>query len=215
MHLTPALATVAAVLCVLAITGCGRSARSTTTRATPPSAGPLPQKTVQARRLRPDGPKSSPMGTRVGRRFSGPRVFANPRDGFALGAPREDFGDTYPIATVDGGKTWRTAGPLLHIPAAQAAVDVTEAGMSGPDVWYAWGGGTTVIDVTPDAGRHWWQTFFPGPVLTVYADQIQCNQLVALVQPFTKRNHPPLWTYASTNGRNWTYAANPNAAGDC
>jgi len=170
---------------------------------------------VQARRLRPDGPNSLRTGTRVGNHFSGDRVFANPRDGFAIGNPPGEFGATYPIATVNGGKTWRTAGPALHIPAAQGAVAVTEAGMSGPRVWYAWSGENTVVDVTPDAGKHWWQAFLPGPVLTVYADQIECNQLIALVQPFTKRKNPPLWTYASANGRHWTYAANPNAAVDC
>jgi hypothetical protein len=87
--------------------------------------------------------------------------------------------------------------------------------MLGPDVWFAWGPGITVVDATPDAGKHWWQAFLPGQVLTVYADQIQCNRLIALVQPFTRRKHPPLWTYVSTNGRKWTYAANPQSAGGC
>jgi hypothetical protein len=168
---------------------------------------------VQAHRLRPDGPNSLRIGTRVGNRFAGLRVFADPRNGFALGAPPQDSGATYPIATVDGGRTWRTAGPLLHVPAAQGAVDVTEAGISGPHVWYAWGPGISVVDVTPDAGRHWWQAALPGMVLAVYA--AQCNRLIALVQPFTERKHPPLWTYASRNGRNWTRAASPTAAVDC
>ena len=201
-----------AVLCVLVITGCGGSARSARTRAAPSSHGLLPRKTVQARRLRPEGPNSLPNGTRVGKRFLG-SVFANPRDGFGLGGQP---GTTYPIATVDGGKTWRTSGPLLYIPAVHAAVAVNEAGMSGPRFWYAWGHGLTVIDVTTDAGKSWWQTFLPGRVLTVYADQIsRCNRLIALIQPLTKRTHPPLWTYASANGRHWTYAANPSAASDC
>jgi hypothetical protein len=204
------------VLCAAAITGCGGSAGSATTRAAPSSAkGPVPQKTVQAHRLRPAGPNSVRIGTPVGNRFAGARVFADPRIGFALGAPRQDFGATYPIATADGGKTWRTAGPVLHIPAAQAAVDVTVAGMSGPRVWYAWSPGISVVDVTPDSGKHWWQAALPGMVLTVYADQLQCNRLVALVQPFTKRKAPPLWAYASANGRNWTYETNPSAAADC
>jgi hypothetical protein len=94
-------------------------------------------------------------------------------------------------------------------------VDVTEAGMSGPHVWYAWGSGISVVDVTPDAGKHWWQAALPGMVLNVYAPLTNCKRLIALVQPFTKRKHPPLWTYTSTNGRNWTYTANPNAAGGC
>ena len=75
--------------------------------------------------------------------------------------------------------------------------------------------GLSVVDVTPDVGQHWWQAFLPGMVLTAYADQLRCNQLIALVQPFTERKHPPLWTYASANGRHWTNAANPNHAVDC
>jgi hypothetical protein len=149
----------------------------------------------------------------VSRHFAGPRVFANPRDGFALGNPPRTL-DTYPLATVDGGRTWRTAGPVLHIPAAQAAVDVTQAGMSGPRIWFAWGA-ATVVDVTPDAGKHWWAAFLPGEVLTVYAGTSVCGRLIALVQPFTRRGTPPLWTYASATGRRWTYAPNPNATRDC
>jgi hypothetical protein len=52
-------------------------------------------------------------------------------------------------------------------------------------------------------------------VLAVYADQVKCKRLIALVQPFTNRKHPPLWTYGSASGRNWRYAASPNAAVDC
>jgi hypothetical protein len=202
-------------LCVLAITACGGSTTPATTRATPSAPnGPLPQKTVQAHRLRPDSPNSVRIGTRVGSPL-GVRIFANPQNGFALGAPRRDFGATYPIATVDGGKTWRTAGPVLHIPAAQAAVDVTEPGMYGPRVWFAWGPGISVVDVTPDAGKHWWQAALPGMVLTVYAPQTNCKRLIALVQPFTKRKNAPIWAYASANGRTWRYGADPNAAGGC
>ena len=87
--------------------------------------------------------------------------------------------------------------------------------MSGPHVWFAWGPGISVVDVTPDAGKHWWQAALPGMVLTVYAPQTNCNRLIALVEPFTKRQHPLLWTYASPNGRKWKYAANPQSAGGC
>jgi hypothetical protein len=169
---------------------------------------------VRARRLLLDGPNSLPNGTRVGIRFSGKRVFVNQRNGFAIGTPPGDFGATYPIATVNGGKTWRTAGPILHIPAAQGAVAVNEAGMSGQHVWYAWGDGITVVDVTPDAGKHWWQAFLPGRVLTVYAD-LMCGRLTADVQPYTMRPNPPLWTYVSVRGRSWTYAPNPSPTLNC
>lgn len=209
------VSTIVAALCLSAAAGCGGSARPTTTGAAPSSKALRPPRTVQVRRLRPSASGYLRPGTRVSNRFAGTRVFANPRDGFAIGTPPRATGDTYPLATLDGGKTWRTAGPVLHIPAAQAAVDVTEAGTGGPHVWYAWGQGITVVDVTPDAGKHWWQAFFPGMVLTVYAEQGQCNRLIALIQPFTKRKQPPLWTYASANGRHWTYVFNPSTAAHC
>ena len=164
--------------------------------------------------MRPDGPNSLPSGTRVSTRFSGKRVFVNSRDGFAIGTWPGGSGATYPIATVNGGKTWRTAGPILHIPAAQGAVAVDEAGMSGSRVWFAWGDGITVVDVTPDAGKHWWQAFLPGTVLTVYPDLI-CGRLTAIVQPYTERQRSPLWSYVSVRGRRWTYAQNPNPTLNC
>lgn len=172
-----------------------------------------PQRTVQARGLRPSAPGSLRPGTRVSSRFAGGRVFANPQDGFAIGNPPRSV-DTYPLATVDGGKTWRTAGPVLHVPAAQAAVAVTQAGMRGPRMWFAWGS-STVVDVTPDAGKHWWAAFLPGEVLTVYGASNLCGRLIAVVEPFTKRSKPPLWTYVSTSGRRWIYAPKPNVGRDC
>jgi len=90
---------------------------------------------VQARRLRASAPGHLRSGTRVSR-FAGARVFANPRDGFAIGTLPRDL-DTYPLATFDGGKTWRTAGPVLHVPAAEGPVAVAQAGMIGPHIWYA------------------------------------------------------------------------------
>jgi len=42
-----------------------------------------------------------------------------------------------------------------------------------------------------------------------------CGRLIALVQPFTKRSRPPLWTYVSAQGSRWTYTANPNAKLTC
>ena len=48
------------------------------------------------------------------------RVFANRLIGFALTDIPPRGGGTYPVATSDGGRTWRTDGPVLHVPAAQA-----------------------------------------------------------------------------------------------
>lgn len=142
------------------------------------------------------------------------RVYANARDGFAIGSPPRTL-DTYPLATINGGRTWRTAGPVLHIPAAQAAVGVAQAGVISPRIWFACCGLNGVVDVTPDAGTHWWQTFFPGEVVTVYPGPTSCGRLIAVVQIYSKRTNPPLWTYASATGRRWTHVANPNTRLTC
>jgi hypothetical protein len=195
-------------LCVVAVTGCGGVAKSATNRVESASKAARPPR--QARRLRPSTRGFLRPGTRVSNRFAGIRAFANPGDGFAIGSPPRNM-DTYPLATRDGGKTWRTAGPVLHIPAAQAAVAVAQAGMISPRIWFACCGLNGVVDVTPDAGKHWWQAFFPGEVLTVYPGPSACGRLIAVVQAYSTRLNPPLWTYASSQGRRWTHAANPNA----
>jgi hypothetical protein len=178
--------------------------------------GPVlhPPQIVRARRLAPAGPGALRSGTRVGSDFSGTRAFVDPKDGFAIGTPPRTA-DTYPLATVDGGKSWHVAGPVLHIPAAQAPVGVAQAGMITPRVWYACCGLNTVVDVTPDAGRHWWQAFLPGEVLAVYPGPSVCGRLIAVVQPFSKGKPPPLWTYASSSGRRWVYVPNPNNEPAC
>jgi hypothetical protein len=95
----------------------------------------------------------------------GVRVFANANHGFALALVSDA---TYPAATTDGGRTWKIDGPPLHLNAAQAPLVVTQVG-AHKSTYFAWGGpgGGNVVDVTPDAGRHWWQAFLGGFVLSV------------------------------------------------
>lgn len=147
--------------------------------------------------------------------FTGIRMFANRRAGFAITDIPQAGGGTYPVATTDGGKTWRTDGPVLHIPAAQGPVAVSQPGVAGPRIYFAWCGAcNTVIDVTPDAGKHWWQTFMPGDVLAVLGGSSARASLTAIVEGPTSAPNgrgASLWAYLSTDGRRWTYNHSLNA----
>lgn len=217
-RLRPAPASVAiALLCALAIGGCGAYSSRTVARQ-PARTAPndaSPPKTVTARRLQPSAPGGLHPGTPVGAGFSGVRAFANRRIGFAITDVSKAGDGTYPLATADGGKTWRTDGPVLHTPAAQGPVAVGQAGVLGPRIYFAWCGAcNAVIDVTPDAGKHWWQTFMPGNVLAVLGGSEARVGLTAIVEGPTSAPNgrgASLWVYLSTNGRRWTYNHDLNA----
>jgi len=166
----------------------------------------------------PSAPDHLRPGTRVSSHFGGERVFANRHEGFAVGAIPVGSAETYPLSTTDGGKTWRTAGPILYVPAAQAPLAVGQVGMITSRLWYTCCRFDTVVDVTPDAGTHWWQAFLPGEVLSVYGMPSTCGRgLVALVQPYTKPHQAaaPIWAYASAHGRRWTRITTPNTKLPC
>lgn len=135
----------------------------------------------------------------------GRRVFADNQHGYALATIG---GITYPARTSDGGRVWRVDGPVFHIPAAQGAVAVSEMDVANPTTAFAWGGvvSTTVVDVTTDGGKDWSQAFLPGTVLFVGSAP---GELLANVHGFVPRGHrvhTGLWTYATKNGRRWSYS---------
>lgn len=167
-----------------------------------------PPQTVQARPLGSmPGVSRLRSGTRVGRGFSGTRFFVTRRDGFALGCLSGSEGcPMYPLATTDGGKTWRIAGPIVNVPAAQAASDVTQAGVVNARTWFLCCGLNSVVDVTPDAGKHWWEAYLPDEVLNVFAGNDRQARLIALVRPSaTDHSRQRLWIYVSSDGRRWRY----------
>ena len=94
-------------------------------------------------------------GTHVSHADLGPREFPNSHVGFSLASVGQA---QYPAETVNGGRTWRTNGPALHLNAAQAPLAVVFTGASSARTFYAFGGGQ-VVDATGDGGRHWWRTF--------------------------------------------------------
>jgi hypothetical protein len=98
--------------------------------------------------------------------FLGQRIFVDAKHGFELA----DVGQAqYPAATGDGGKTWRTDGPALHVDAAQAPLGVVDIGALSRQLIFAYGGSQSV-DVTSDGGRTWRRALFEGEVMAVTAN---------------------------------------------
>jgi hypothetical protein len=174
-----------------------------------------PPNRVVARRLLPSAPHGLASGTILPQEDLGIRVFADRRHGFALAIRLAGGVQTYPVASSDGGQTWRVAGPILHVDAAQGAIAVATPGVQGPRFYYAWDDGyNSIVDVTTDAGRRWWQTFLPGAVLSVTPETGPGKGLIALVEgPTTDPggHGASLWDYRTTDGRHWRYMGSLNA----
>jgi hypothetical protein len=183
----------------IALLACGAVA---STSAAAPVAAAKPPKLVTAHRFAPKLHGVLKPGASVGSARLGVRVFPNASHGFALALVRNV---TYPAATVDGGKSWKIDGPPLHVPAAQAPLVVTQVG-AHKRTYFAWGGptGGNVVDVTPDAGKHWFAASLGGLVLSVVATST--GHLIASVQAPTgaKGLQAANWVCVSRDqGRHW------------
>jgi hypothetical protein len=163
-----------------------------------------PPRGFAARRLRQRA-NALPAGSLVSNdAIFGQRVFANATNGFALA----DGGEAqYPAASSDGGHTWRIDGPQLHVDAADAPEAVNAVGIAGPRTYFAYG--SSVVDVTTDAGRTWWETFLGELVMAVVPGQR--HDLIAYVQQSSSRssaNPAVTWQYVSRDGgRHWRYSS--------
>lgn len=168
--------------------------------APPPAiaAAPVPARTVTAAPISRQHGTLAP-GAKVSARGLGQRVFVDAKHGFALVSAGQA---QYPAATADGGRTWRTDGPALHLDAAQAPLSVSSLGAAGRNTVFAFGGGQAV-DTTSDAGRHWYRALFDGVTMAVVRDAL--GHLVAFVDGGTGANRAT-WQYVSRNGgRTWRY----------
>ena len=124
--------------------------------ATRATAAAKPPKTVTATLItRRKGTLASGSAVRASA-VSGQRVFTDAKHGFALASAGSA---QYAVATADGGKTWKTYGPALHLNAAQAPLSVSFIGAVSRKTVFAWGGGQ-VIDATKDGGKHWYSALF-------------------------------------------------------
>lgn len=157
------------------------------------AAAASPQQTVTGKLISQPSDTLAPGATVSASKIFGHRVFNDAKHGFAL----VDTGQAqYPAATVDGGRTWKTDGPALHLNAAQAPLAVIYIGIAGQKTIFAWGTGQ-VIDTTSDGGKHWYRSLFFGlPVAVVRNPQ---GHLVAFVDGETSGGASPL-QYVSTNG---------------
>jgi hypothetical protein len=157
-----------------------------------------PPRTVRAVRIT-RRPGTLAPGTKVrSARVVGQRVFTDAKHGFALVSVGQA---DYPVATSDGGKTWKTDGPALHLHAAQAPLAVVFIGAVNRKTVFAWGGGQ-VIDSTSDGGKNWYSALFTdgGPVAVVPDLE---GRLLAFVGSFSGRS---TWQYVSKDGgRTWHY----------
>ncbi len=191
---------VVAALAGVALVACGYAAlRSVAWRST--SRG-RPRTTAAVSAARPAIPLRP--GTVVPAASLGIGLFADARHGFTLASI--DGSETYPAATADGGRTWRIDGPLLPAPPSGGLGVISQPGIAGPRTYFVSEGigGITVIEVTTDAGKRWWQTLLPGGVVFVGAFDGELTAIVAgdATRPDVQER---LLAYHSRTGRRWTY----------
>lgn len=156
-----------------------------------------PQQTVSGTIITRQPQTLAPGSTVSASKIFGNRVFTGAKRGFAL---VDTGGAQYPATTVDGGKTWKTDGPALHLDAAQAPLAVIYIGAAGPKTIFAWGTGQ-VIDTTSDGGKHWYRaTFFGLPVAVVRNPQ---GHLVAFVDGETSGSNSSLQYVSKNGGKTW------------
>jgi hypothetical protein len=127
----------------------------------------------------------------------GQRVFLGASFGVALA----DTGQSQsPALTTDGGRTWKLVGPALHLDAAQAPLAVTTIGLANRRTFFAYGD-SQALDVTSDAGRHWYRALFQGSVVAVAA--VAPHQLSAFSLAGGGQNAATQRYVSTDGGRTW------------
>jgi hypothetical protein len=190
-HLVVVALVGAAVLGLGSVAAAGSSTRAA-------AAATKPPRTITATRIT-RGPGTLAPGSRVRPAdIAGQRVFTDAEHGFALAsAPGAD----YSVATTDGGKTWKTDGPALHLHAAQAPLAVVFIGAVNHRTLFAWGGGQ-VIDTTSDGGNAWYSALFTDGSPVSVAPDLRGHLLAYVGSP----SGGNIWQYLSRDGgRTWHY----------
>jgi hypothetical protein len=160
------------------------------------AATPAAPKTVKATRITRQPGTLAPGSSVKAKRITGQRTFTSATRGFALANVAQA---DYAVVTTNGGKTWKTDGPALHLDAAQAPLSVIFLGAVNRNTVYAWGGGQ-VVDTTNNGGKAWYRTLFTsGSPVAVVSDP--SGHLLAFVQSF---NGSSTVEYTSKDGgRTW------------
>lgn len=183
------------VLAAVALGSIIGGASAAPTRSAYAAAGPQ-QKVTATLLKRPSG-TLAPGTTVPASDVYGNRVFIDANRGYAL----VQHGQAqYPAATTDGGKTWKTNGPALHLNAAQAPLAVAFIGAGGTKKIFAWGGGQ-VIDATPDGGAHWYRATFTGLPVAVLKNPN--GHLVAFVDGQTGSSSVATQYVSKDGGKSW------------
>jgi hypothetical protein len=190
-NLMAVVAAGAAMLGLESVGVCGVSTGAAAAVAKPP-------RTVTATRIT-RRPGTLASGKRVrSADIAGQRVFLSAKYGFALASVASA---DYSVATTNGGRTWRTDGPALHLDAAQAPLAVEFLGAVDRRILFVWGGGQ-VIDTTSDGGRTWYSALFTDGSPVAVARGLG-SHLVAFVGSFTGAS---VSQYVSKDGgRTWQY----------
>jgi hypothetical protein len=165
------------------------------------AATPAPQKTVTATAITRRTGTLKP-GTAVTSKQLGIRTFLNGSYGVALAAGSQA---QYPAVTTNGGRTWHTNGPALHVDAAQAPLTVLYEGVASRETSFAYGGGQ-VVDVTSNGGKTWRGALFDGLVMAVVPTFN--GHLVAFIDGSNPGSGAsgPTWQYVTKDGgHSWHY----------
>ena len=138
---------------------------------------PKPPKTVKATQITRQSGTLAPGSNVASSKVTGQRTFTTASRGFALASVGQA---DYAVTTTDGGKTWKTDGPALHLAALQAPLSVSFIGAVNRNIVFAWGGGQ-VIDTTNNGGKTWYRALFTiGSPVAVVRDFT--GHLLAFVQ---------------------------------
>lgn len=122
---------------------------------------------------------------------------------FALADYRDPVPSTYPALSTDGGSTWRVAGPLFWVAAADGPAVTNSVGAFGPEGAYFWGEGGNAVKVTTDEGAHWWTAGFGAGVFHVSASH-GILQAVALGNQVSCSDFQAFLYVSSDTGWIWT-----------
>lgn len=183
----------AAATGVLLLSGAGAGSAATRTATTTPTATTVTATTIRVQN------GTLPVGAQIpNNQINARRTYFGNSFGVALAHDKQ--GAFYPVQTGNGGLRWRTDGPALFLPTADAPLAVNTVTAATKTLQYAYGGGQ-VVDVTRDGGPQWRSATFDGTVMAV-APGIGTNELVA----FVNNGQGVTWQYVTRNGGlTWTY----------
>ncbi|HLI59438.1 MAG TPA: hypothetical protein VKV21_07195 [Solirubrobacteraceae bacterium] len=197
----PLTTTVAAAGAAAAVTGALVLSAGGAGAADAASSGPTtpPQRTVRGTLIRVQNGTLA-VGSQVpNNHINARRTYFGNSWAVTLGHDRQ--GAVYPVQTGNGGRHWRTVGPALWVPAADAPNVVNTVTAASRTLQYAYGGGGQVVDVTRDGGPQWRRATFDGTVLAV-SPGVRKNELVA----FVNNGAGVTWQFVTRDGgATWTY----------